>query len=90
MSSICMETRSLGNSGEAGKGLKVSPSCTRMFVLDCVSKPLEKILLSRVFREVNDLGMLRGGHSGCEANHSTILFKGQQKLRRKTANWCSF
>jgi hypothetical protein len=48
-------------------------SCTPISLLDTVDKLFEKILLSRVPREVNERGLLRDEQFGFRPKHSTTL-----------------
>jgi hypothetical protein len=48
-------------------------SYTSISLLDTAGKLFEKILLSRVLREVNELGLLRDEQSGFRRRHSTTL-----------------
>jgi hypothetical protein len=56
-----------------GKGPTKPSSYRRISLLDTVCKLFEKILLSRVLREVNERGLLRDEQFGFRPKHSTTL-----------------
>jgi hypothetical protein len=56
-----------------GKDLTQPSSYRPISFLDTVGKLFDKILLSRVLREVNERGVLRNEQSGFRPKHSTTV-----------------